>query len=324
MKKKMLGIFISILLIAVPVSSLAETMDDKAKQTISRISIIDSWIEQAKLTALDGAAGDWFGCSISIDGDYAIVGACYDDLEKGSAYIFKRNGATWVQEAKLNVSHGKESDRFGCSVSIDGNYALVGAYAKNNWTGAAYVFKRNDTNWAEKAKLTASDGSSGDYFGYSVSIDGSRVIVGASHDDYLGNDSGSAYIFRGHNQAPNVPIITGPSAGTAGEKYEYFFKATDPEGDEIAEYIVNWGDNNQENITGPFISGVLVNASHTWYQKGNFTIKVKAKDVVGAESIWGYLEITMPRNRIAHNSLFLQFLERFPNMFPILRYLLGL
>ena len=190
-KEKVLGIFVSLLLIAVPASSLTETMGDKAKHTTSRISIIDSWSEQAKLTALDGAAGDWLGCSISIDGDYAIVGACYDDSEKGSAYIFKRNGTIWVHEAKLNASDGKESDRFGCSVSIDKNYAIVGAYAKNNWAGAAYVFKHNGTAWTGKAKLTASNGSSGDYFGYSVSIDGPRVIVGAPGD---GNESGSAYI----------------------------------------------------------------------------------------------------------------------------------
>ena len=129
------------------------------------------------------------------------------------------------------------------------------------------------------------------------------------------------------NKEKLFPRINNPISSIkekVGEKYKYLFKAFDPEDDEIAEYIVNWGDNNQENITGPFVSGVYVNASHTWYQKGNFTMKVIAKDIVGAESIWGYLEITMPRNRIAHNSLFLQFLERFPNMFPILRYLLGL
>ena len=220
-KKKILGIFVSILLIAVPVSSLAGTMNDEAKQSISGVSIISSWIEQAKLTALDGEADDWFGCSISIDGDYAIVGACYDDSEKGSAYIFKRTGTIWVQEAKLNAFDGKESDQFGCSVSIEGNYAIIGAYAKNNWAGAAYVFKRDGTTWEEKAKLTASDGSSGDYFGYSVSIDGPRVIVGAYGDDGMGTDSGSAYIFTrgccGWEEAAKLH----PSDGAFGDYFGY-------------------------------------------------------------------------------------------------------
>jgi hypothetical protein len=241
-KEKVLGIFVLILLVAVPASSLTENINDNARQTTSRISIIDSWYEQAKLTALDGAAGDWLGCSISIDGDYAIVGAYYDDSGKGSAYIFKRNGAVWVQEAKLNASDGKESDQFGCSVSIDMNHAIVGAYGKNNWAGGAYVFKRDGTTWEEKAKLTPSDGSGGDYFGYSVSIDGSRVIVGAYGD---GSGSGSAYIFTrgccGWEEAGKLE----PSKGVPGDYFGYSVSIYD-----IRVIIGAPGDDNMGNNSG--------------------------------------------------------------------------
>ncbi len=111
-----------------------------------------SWTQQAKLVASDGAAGDCFGLSVSISGDgaYAVIGACYDDVgansDQGSAYIFVRSGASWTQQAKLVASDGAADDYFGRSVSIsaDGAYAVIGAYADdvgaNTDQGSAYIF----------------------------------------------------------------------------------------------------------------------------------------------------------------------------------------
>jgi hypothetical protein len=156
-----------------------------------------SWSEQAKLLAADGAAEDDFGRSVSISGDYAIVGAHSDD-EKGSAYIFKRDGSSWSQQAKLLASDGAVGDSFGRSVSISGDYAIVGALLDDDngaQSGSAYIFKRDGTNWSQQAKLLASDGAAHDWFG-SVSISGDYAIVGAYGDDDNGADSGSAYIFK--------------------------------------------------------------------------------------------------------------------------------
>jgi len=105
-----------------------------------------TWTEEAKLTASDGADGDQFGVSVSIDGDYALIGAYCDDdngEESGSAYVFKRSGTTWTEEAKLTASDGADGDCFGHSVSIDGDYALIGAmFDDDNGedSGSAYVF----------------------------------------------------------------------------------------------------------------------------------------------------------------------------------------
>ncbi|MDP6053292.1 MAG: FG-GAP repeat protein, partial [Candidatus Latescibacteria bacterium] len=154
-----------------------------------------------KLTASDAAAADLFGQSVSIDGDYAIVGANGNDdggTSSGSAYIFKRSGTTWSQQAKLTASDAAQNDDFGTSVSISGDYAIVGAHANDDggsYSGSAYIFVRSGTNWTEQAKLTASDAAASDYFGYSVSIDGDYAIVGAHANDDGGSDSGSAYIF---------------------------------------------------------------------------------------------------------------------------------
>ena len=153
-------------------------------------------MERQKLTALDGAEHDYFGNSVSISGDYAVVGASGNDDEgsdSGSAYVFVRNGATWSEQQKLTASDGASYDQFGRSVSISGDTAIVGASGDDN-EGSAYVFVRNETTltWSQQQKLTASDGAVGDQFGKSVSISGDTAIIGARGDDAI---RGSAYVF---------------------------------------------------------------------------------------------------------------------------------
>jgi hypothetical protein len=161
-----------------------------------------TWIEEAKLTAGDGSPQDYFGFSVSMSGDYAVVGAYRDDdngIESGSAYVFRREGATWVEEAKLTAGDGAAIDFFGYSVSISGDYTILGAYHNDEHganSGSAYVFRREGTSWTEEAKLTASDAEPEDFFGHSVSISGDYAIVGAFHDDDAGSEAGSAYLFK--------------------------------------------------------------------------------------------------------------------------------
>ena len=154
-----------------------------------------SWVQEAKLLPADGATGDFFGESVSISGDYAVVGAKGDD-GTGSAYVFKRSGTSWAQEAKLLASDGAAGDLFGLPVSISGDYAVVGAHDDGDHSGSAYLFKRTGTSWTEEAKLLASDGVAGDHFGV-VSISGGYVVVGAYFDDDNGTDAGSAYLYTG-------------------------------------------------------------------------------------------------------------------------------
>ena len=151
-------------------------------------------ITEFKLTASDAAASDNFGRSVSISGDYAIVGASYDDKGRGSAYIFVRDGQSWTEQAKLT-----ESGTFGYSVSISGDYAIVGDDIDLNGITWTYIFVRDGQSWTKKAKLTASDGVAYDnnLFGYSVSISGDYAIVAANQDDDSGNNAGSAYMYSG-------------------------------------------------------------------------------------------------------------------------------
>ena len=163
-----------------------------------------SWVQQAKLTANDEEYGDEFGNSVSISGDYAIVGNHLDDIgedeDQGSVYIFHRIGSTWTQQVKLTANDGNLLDHFGSSVSISGDYAIVGANKKlmeNDNQGAAYIFHRSGSTWTQQAKLLADNGATGGFFGNSVSISGDYAIVGAYFDDAGGNyNQGSAYIYH--------------------------------------------------------------------------------------------------------------------------------
>ncbi|MBZ0327552.1 MAG: FG-GAP repeat protein, partial [Altibacter sp.] len=181
------------------------------------------WKEVKKIVAPDGAAGDYFGGSVSISGDYIIVGAAWDGPREpnygfgtGAAYIFERDGnGVWFFTQKLQAFDKAEGDLFG-SVSISGNYAIVGAFLEDEDTtggsgslsnaGSAYIFDRNSSHppgymgaWSIKPrKIVAPDRESEDRFGYSVAISGSFAIVGAANEDMTVNDdwAGAAYIFE--------------------------------------------------------------------------------------------------------------------------------
>ena len=212
-KKKLLGIFVCMLLIAVPVVSVAgnitkyiivlETSNDQVNlPPVNTGDIIIDWMQQEKLIPSDGTIGDEFSYSTCIDGDYAIIGARFAEGNKdgsGAAYIFKRNGTTWYEEQKLVPSDGAGGDRFGVTVSIDNEYAVVGSF-KNAVNGvrkgAVYVYKRYGTTWVEEQKLVASDGGAGDKFGSGIQIDEDYIVVGSHVHDYNEHDIGAAYVFK--------------------------------------------------------------------------------------------------------------------------------
>jgi hypothetical protein len=161
----------------------------------------NEWSEAAKLTASDAASSDLFGCSVSLSGDRALIGAVYNDdagENSGSAYVFAYDGNGWSEMAKLTASDAAEGDRFGESVSLSGDRALVGAYFDGDAgdrSGSAYMFEYDGNGWSEVVKLTASDAAEGDNFGKSVSLSDDRALIGASNDDDAGVNSGSAYVF---------------------------------------------------------------------------------------------------------------------------------
>ena len=146
----------------------------------------------ATLIAPDGQAFDYFGYSVAVHGDTAVVGALAtidSDPQQGAVYVFTKSASGWAdmkQVAKLTASDGMGGDKFGISVSTNGDTVVVGApgamVGSNDVQGAVYVFVKPSAGWkdmTETAKLTTSDGSAYNVFGWCVSLspDG-KVIVG--------------------------------------------------------------------------------------------------------------------------------------------------
>ena len=179
----------------------------------------------AKLLPKDGAAGDFFGISVAISGNTAIVGAWGDDdngADSGSAYLF--DTTTGRQLFKLLPDDGAATDLFGISVAIspDGLGAIVGAvWDDDNGTnsGSAYLF--DITTGVQLFKLLANDGTSTDRFGNSVPIGGlpglETAIVGAWKDDDNGDDSGAAYLFDTTTGRQIAKLLA--NDGAAGDRF---------------------------------------------------------------------------------------------------------
>jgi hypothetical protein len=162
------------------------------------------WTLQAKLRASDGAPFNFFGFSVALDGDTAVVGAPGDETAAGrvagSAYVFLRSGTTWTEQGHLTASDGAAGDSFGDSVGVDGDTALIGAPFEQTppevWVGAAYAFVRSGTTWTQQAKLVATDGTDEDFFGRSVAVDGDTAVIGArSQSSPTEFEAGAAYAF---------------------------------------------------------------------------------------------------------------------------------
>ena len=180
--------------------------------------------ETVRLFASDGVAGDWFGWSVGLEGDTAVVGARMRNdggggVGSGSAYVFVRSFlGVWSEAARLVASDGVAQDQFGFSVAVDGGRVVVGAWRDDDRgrdSGSVYFFSRPEGGWAdttETYKLVAADGEGNDRFGVLVAVDGDVGVFGAYKDDIdgVGVDSGSVYVvgLPGWTDIPNSDATT--------------------------------------------------------------------------------------------------------------------
>ncbi len=107
--------------------------------------------------------------------------------------------------------------------------------------------------------------------------------------------------------APNPPTINGETNGKKGTEYEYVFYAIDPNGDDV-KYYIDWNDGSSDT-TAFSPSGTDAYVKHTWSEQGDYIIKAKAIDIYGIESDWSEFKVTFPRNKMAMNTPFLNFLQ---------------
>jgi hypothetical protein len=159
-----------------------------------------TWAQGSELAPSGGATGDKFGCAVAVSGSTAVVGAIGRDLDKGAAFVFKKKGSSWNQAAELTGADEAAGDLFGASVAVAGSTIVVGAFEHQvgiaGAEGSAYVFKKKGSGWPQSAELVASDGAAGDWFGCSVAVAGSTIVVGASRHQVGGAVAqGAAYVF---------------------------------------------------------------------------------------------------------------------------------
>jgi hypothetical protein len=243
----------------------------------------DYWSFQQKLTASDGAYSDFFGMSVALDGDRLAVGAEGDDItstDQGSAYVFTRSGGVWSFQQKLFASDGQVQAAFGGSITLDGNTLAVGArsdaFNLNFQQGSVYVFVLTGPilgpqHWTQQQKLRAGDGAKGDFFGYSVALDGDTLAVGAKYDDIGANiDQGSVYVFtRSGTDWMQKQKLTAPDGAT----YDTFGYSVAISGDTVV------GGANEDQ----FGANVLQGSAYVFTRSGGYwTVEQKLSAYDGA------------------------------------------
>jgi len=232
-----------------------------------------TWTETAKLTASDGAAMDWFGFSVSISGDQAIVGAPSDDLQIGSAYVFEKIGDTWTETGKLTADDGAEEDFFGAAVSISTGKAVVGAYKSGNFSGAVYIFEKVTDTWTQVEKFTPNDAPVFQRLGYSVSISGDQIIAGAYRDNDVGSGTGSAYIYE---KVGDTWVEADKLTASDAEPQELFGSSVGISGDTVI--VSAWHDDDLGDYSGS--AYIFEKVGDTWTE----VVKLTASDGVAHDN----------------------------------------
>ena len=227
-----------------------------------------NWIQTDKIIPADGEINDWFGYSIDLNGDYLIVGNPTDNDNgtiSGSAYVYHYSNG-WTLDKKIIGDDVDEADQFGCSVVIDGQYAVVGAKADEGvngipHAGSAYVFLNSiGSNWEQTAKLWALDAENLQNFGYSVSIFGEYILIGAKQDSEVDTWSGAAYVFKKEGSSDNW-LRQNKLFAEDGDDLDLFGTSVHLYGTTAIISSV-WDDDNGYNSGSAYIFKSIVNANN--------------------------------------------------------------
>lgn len=256
---------------------------------------------------------------ISLDGESGPWDTIVSDMPNNGCYQWLVDaGGSDTCRIKVIVTTS-ESSNFSIS---DSDFTIIGFNVDANgpyhaspgeeiqFTGTAengnppYVYHWNfgDGDTSDEQNPTHSYDVKGNY---------TVVLSVTDSDDITIRDSTYAYILG--NQPPSTPEINGPLSGKPGIDYEFTFVSVDPDNDDLY-YLIDWGD-GYEDVIGPFPSGAEGKKSHSWVDKGEYVILAKAVDPYNAESSWGELTFTVPKNKVNSNPFIIRILERFAMLF---------
>lgn len=246
----------------------------------------------------------WTWYDIEYNYDYAMVEVSLDGRSYDLLGGFTGSSSTWQQKQYPLTNYT------GKSIFIRFRYIT------DDYTLGEGIYFDDITPVVEWDSITTlSDSITTNYYDVTGKVDGIYYyrVKGYNSEHGWGDfsilEDMEVDIFD--NDPPETPTINGQTTGTAGQDYEYTFRTTDPDGDQVYYYI-EWGDGDIIEWDGPHNSDQEIKLTHSWAIEDTYTIRAKAKDVWDYESGWGTLKVTMPRNRATYNSLFLRFLERFP------------
>lgn len=236
-----------------------------------------AWVQQSRLLASDGVAGDQFGAAVAIDGNTIVVGARFAESNYGKAYVFTRNGQTgaWVEQKlprTLYPGSAAFPGQFGFSVAISGTTIVVGnprAHGTNNVpTGIAHVFVFDGTTWSLQVQFSGTSGVG--LFGQAVAVSGGTFIVGdpgaffdtpndPSHP--FGIVKGAAYVFT---SAGATWSFQQQLSAPDGEQDDFFGQAVSLDGD--SAIVGAPGDDINGRVDQGSMS-IWTRSNNTWSQQ---------------------------------------------------------
>jgi len=213
-----------------------------------------AWAQQALLQPSDSRGFDYFGSAVAVQHDTLVVGArSAGPSSSGQAYVFRRSGTTWTEEALLTPSTPGAAYGFGETLALDGDDLLVGG------SQSAYFFRRSGTSWTEVARVTSPTPTVGGRFGNAVALHGDYAVVG---DDWSGGPvahQGSAVIVQrsGSGWSPVLPALT----AFDGHAYDGFGHGVAIHGDRL---IVGAPNVNAAGVNESGAAYVYVRSGAAW------------------------------------------------------------
>lgn len=250
---------------------------------------------------------------VSNDGSTFMVGFSSMDQLETRLFLYDVDSGNFLWEHHTIAGGEYRSDIKDICLSEDGSKGIV-AYTDDEFgmNPEVKVFHRENSIpiFTLDAPATA--------YSADISPDGNLAVAGGDlyPSDFISSGTFICAIDLGiNNDRPEKPSISGPSTGKALEDYEYVFSAFDPDGDDVF-FFINWGDGDIEECIGPVDSGEEITLKHNW-SRGNYQIKVKAKDSKGFYSDWEIQEISMPKRKLL-TMFFSHIFEKYPLLLQFL------
>ena len=264
-------------------------------------------IEPAGRLHIYDSYGNHVGINNTGDIDYEILGAYYAER-----FVYNQTGDyNWTTGETISVILSRSDYEYVFETIDVATLNVTAQYMLENgaWVRLSYL------------NITAYNNSVGKVFINNNRSNDFIIYWDDDGDGIVDRKIEPTTVITNPPEKPARP--DGPTSGKPRIEYTYITSTTDLNGDQIY-YLWDWGDGNTSSWLGPYSSGETVSEKHAWTKQGSYSIRVKAKDVYGAESDWSDpLPVSMPRI-ISFKSLFMKFLERFSQVLPILRYLLAL